>query len=83
MLLMFDDLRASILMPATNVVYANATSFCRSRVFVVEPHSRSTLPSLTIAIRLADVTGTKRTSSRGSLSSVLIASATLRQRSTE
>ena len=64
-------------MPATNVVYANATSFCRSRVFVVEPHSRSILPSLTIAIRFDEVTGTNRTSSRGSFSSVLIASATL------
>ena len=82
-LLMFDDFCASILMPATNVVYANATSFWRSRVLVVEPHSRSTLPSLTIAIRFADVTGRKRTSRRGSLSSLLIASATLRHRSTE
>ena len=81
--LMFEDLFASILMPATNVVYANATSFWRSRVFVVEPHSRSTLPFLTISIRLADDTGRKRTSRRGSFSSLLIASASLRHTSTE
>ena len=56
--LTLDDFFASILMPATNVVYAKATSFWRSRVFVVEPHSRSTLPSLTIAMRLDEVTGT-------------------------
>ena len=83
MLLMFDDFFASILMPATNVVYANATCFCRSRVLVVEPHSRSILPSSSAGMRLADVTGTNLTSSRGSFSSALTASATRRHRSTE
>ncbi len=41
------------------------------------------LASSSAGIRLADVTGTNFTSRRGSFSSVLIASATLRQRSTE
>jgi len=56
---MSADFLASILMPATNVVYANATCFCRSRVFVVEPHSRSILPSRSAGIRLDEDTGTQ------------------------
>jgi hypothetical protein len=48
--LMPDDFFASILMPATNVVYANATCFWRSRVLVVDPHSRSILPSSSAGI---------------------------------
>ncbi len=71
-------------MPATNVVYANATCFWRSRVLVVEPHSRSILPSSSAEMRFAERHRHELdVSSRGSLSSVLTASATRWHRSTE
>src|SRR3954464_4839296 len=38
-------------------VFVNATWFCRSRLFVVDPHSRSTVPLAISGIRVADVTG--------------------------
>ncbi len=47
----------SSLVPETNIVGENATSFWRSTLFVVEPHSRSTWPEVTAAMRDSEVTG--------------------------
>ena len=42
---------------STYVVIANATSFWRPALLVVEPHSRSTVPFCTSGMRFCDVTG--------------------------
>ena len=47
----------SSLVPETNIVGEKPTSFWRSRLFVVDPHSRSTWPEVTAAMRDSDVTG--------------------------
>ena len=47
----------SSLVPETKKVGENATCFWRSRLLVVEPHSRSTCPDATAAMRESDVTG--------------------------
>ena len=44
------------LVPDTKKVGENATDFWRSRLLVVEPHSRSTCPLATAAMRDSDVT---------------------------
>ena len=48
---------------ATKVVGANETSLCRSGRLLAVPHSRSIVPLLISGIRVADITGTWRTSS--------------------
>ncbi|MNG35327.1 hypothetical protein D3C84_1220340 [compost metagenome] len=45
-------------MPETNIVGEKATRFWRSRLLVVEPHSRSTWPLTTASMRESEVTGT-------------------------
>ncbi|EWS62655.1 hypothetical protein Y695_04113 [Hydrogenophaga sp. T4] len=61
----------------------NATWRARSRLWVVEPHSRSTEPFCTRGIRFCEVTGTSLTASAGSLSSRLMLSVTASIRSCE
>ena len=48
------------LVPATKMIGEKATRFWRSRLLVVEPHSRSTWPLATASMRLSGVTGTQR-----------------------
>jgi len=60
----------------------NHTSSAASRLFVVEPHSRSMVPFAISGMRFADVTSWYLTSSFGSLSSDLTASTMRRHRST-
>ena len=50
----------SSLVPETKIVGEKLTSFWRSRLLVVEPHSRSTWPEVTAAMRDSDVTGCHR-----------------------
>ena len=52
--------RTMTLVPATNMMGEKATRFWRSRLLVVEPHSRSTWPLATASTRLSAVTGTQR-----------------------
>jgi hypothetical protein len=73
LLAFFDMNRLAV----TKCVIVNATCFCRSRVLVVEPHSRSTVPLAISGMRVADVTGLSLTSSLSSLSSFFTASAIL------
>src|SRR5215831_10692233 len=49
----FDTKRFAV----TKWVMVNETCFCRSRLLVVEPHSRSTVPLAISGIRVAEVTG--------------------------
>ena len=53
----FDTKRFAV----TNVVSTNATCCWRSMLFVVEPHSRSTVPLAISGMRVADVTGSVST----------------------
>lgn len=53
-----ESLRTRSLVPETKIVGENATRFCRSRLLVVEPHSRSTCPLTTASMRDSAVTGT-------------------------
>lgn len=48
----------STLVPETKMVGEKLTRFCRSRLLVVEPHSRSTVPRSTASMRESEVTGT-------------------------
>ncbi len=48
----------STLVPETNIVGEKLTRFWRSRLLVVEPHSRSTCPLTTASMRESEVTGT-------------------------
>ena len=81
--LMFDDFLLSSRLPITNMVGANATCCWRSRLLVVEPHSRSMVPFAISGMRLAEVTGFIATFSLGSPSSVRSAPTTFMHRSTE
>lgn len=47
----------STLVPETKIVGEKLTRFWRSRLLVVEPHSRSTLPLVTASKRESEVTG--------------------------
>ena len=58
-------------------VLVNQTCFCRSALFVVEPHSRSMVPLAISGIRVEEVTGLSLTSSLSSFSSFFTASAIL------
>jgi hypothetical protein len=60
-----------------------ATSLWRWRLLVVEPHSRSTSPDLTLSNRLAEVTGTKASLTSRPSTSAATSSAISRHRSTE
>ena len=44
------------LVPATKKIGENATSFLRSKLAVVEPHSRSISPDFTAGMRVSAVT---------------------------
>jgi hypothetical protein len=50
--------RTSSFVPATKIVGENETSFLRSRLSVVEPHSRSARPETIASIRVSEVTAT-------------------------
>src|ERR1043166_9405032 len=45
------------LVPATKMIGEKATCCCRSRLLVVEPHSRYALPETIASMRVSDVTG--------------------------
>jgi hypothetical protein len=62
-------------------VFVKPTCFWRSRLLVVEPHSRSIVPLAISGMRVADVTGLSLTCRFGILSSALIASTTFMQMS--
>ncbi len=73
----------SRLPPSTKIMWLKSTCSWRESVFVVEPHSRSTVPLTTEAIRVSGVTGTHFTSSFASLSCCWMPVAIRWQRSTE
>ena len=66
----FDTQRLAV----TKCVMVNDTCFWRSRLLVVEPHSRSMVPFAISGMRFAEVTGLSLTSSLASLSSAFTAS---------
>ena len=74
----FDTQRFAV----TKCVTVNHTCFCRSRLLVVEPHSRSIVPFAMSGMRLAEVTSWYFVSSFGIFSSVFTASTMRWQRST-
>ena len=61
---------------ATKIDTENAACRARSRVWVVEPHSRSTVPFWTRAMRFCEVSGNSLTVSAGSFSSLRMRSTT-------
>ncbi len=63
----------------TNVVRAKATCFWRASLFVVDPHSMSTVPLVTRGIRFWEVTGWCWTLRSAILSSFFTASTILLQ----
>jgi len=67
--------------PVTKYVFVKPTCFSRSRLLVVEPHSRSIVPLAISGIRVADVTGLSATFRFGMLSLALTASTTFMQMS--
>lgn len=69
--------------PITKIVSENAACFWRSRLFVVEPHSMSTVPFCTSGIRFCDVTGMFFTCRLGRFSFFLTASTTFIWKSRE
>ena len=77
------DFGTMSLVLTTKVVRLNATSFCRSRLLTVEPHSRSTVPLAISGMRFEEVTTCFFTCRSRSLSSRLAASTTFMHRSTE
>ena len=70
------------LVPETKMVGENATRRARSRLLVVEPHSRSALPATIASMRDSEVTGTHLISS-GRPTVRPIASTNLRQSAIE
>ncbi len=54
--LMLDDFFATQRLAVTKCVLVKLTCFWRSRLFVVEPHSRSMVPLPISGMRLAEVT---------------------------
>ena len=73
----FDTNRLAV----TKWVMVKETCFCRSRLLVVEPHSRSMVPFAISGMRVAEVTGLSLVSSLASLSSLFTRSTILAQRS--
>src|ERR1700693_2783006 len=55
--LILEDFLTTSLVPVMKVTGANATSFWRVRLLVVEPHSRSTVPLDISGMRVCEVTG--------------------------
>jgi hypothetical protein len=68
--------------PDTKIVGEKATRLARSRLLVVEPHSRSAFPETTASMRLSEVTGSHLIS-RSRPTACDIASTRLRHRSIE
>jgi hypothetical protein len=62
--------------PITKIVSENAACCWRSRLFVVEPHSISTVPFCTSGMRFCEVTGMNLTFRLGMFSFCLTASTT-------
>ena len=79
----FDARLTSSLVPLTKVFGENATCLRRSALFVVVPHSRSTVPSTTFGIRVWVSTATYFTWIESSPSSPRISSTISRQISME
>ena len=69
--------------PPMKVTCENSTCFWRVKVLVVEPHSRSIVPFATNGTRVCEITGICLICRLGRLSSALIASTILPQRSIE
>jgi hypothetical protein len=65
------------LVPATKIVGEKATILRRSRLLVVEPHSRSLWPDVIEAIRVSGVTGCQRISSARPTSSAIASTSSL------
>ena len=70
------------MVPETKMTGENATCFWRSRLLVVEPHSRSARPDTMASIRVSEVTAS-HLSATSRLSASPIASASFRQSSIE
>ena len=81
--LTFEPIRVSRLPPSTKVRMLKSTVACRPSVFVVDPHSRSTVPATTNGMRVSAVTGVHGVLIAASPSCSRMASATRRHRSTE
>src|SRR5215470_15260828 len=79
--LRFADFFETKRLAVTKWVMVKDTCFCRSRLLVVEPHSRSMVPFAISGMRVAEVTGFSFTWRFGIFSSVLTASTILPQRS--
>ena len=79
--LTFDPFLLTNRVAVTKWVIVNATCFWRSRLLVVEPHSRSMVPFAISGIRVADVTGLSLTWRFGIFSSNLTASTIFPHRS--
>ena len=77
-----DPVFTMSLVPAMKITGEKSTTFLRSRLDVVEPHSRSACPLVTALIRVSDVTGT-HLMTRSRPTSVLMASTMARQMSIE
>src|SRR5881397_2444380 len=78
--LRFDAFLLTKRFAVTKCVIVKATCFWRSRLLVVEPHSRSTVPLAIRGMRVAEVTGFSFTWRFGILSSALTASTILPHR---
>jgi hypothetical protein len=78
---MLEAFFATYRFAVTKCVIVKATCFWRSRLLVVEPHSRSIVPFAISGMRVAEVTGFSLTSIFGILSSVFTASTIFMQRS--
>src|SRR5882672_423089 len=79
--LMFEDFFATYRLAVTKCVIVNDTCFWRSRLLVVEPHSRSIVPFAINGMRVAEVTGLRLTLRLGILRSALTASTIFMQMS--
>jgi hypothetical protein len=77
-----ESRRTTSLVPETKIVGEKLTTFERSRLAVVEPHSRSALPEAIASMRDSDVTASHWISSARPTASD-IASTSLRQSSIE
>ena len=71
----------SSLVPATKMIGEKATCFCRSRLLVVEPHSRSAWPETIASMRVSEVTGSHLSASSRPIASPIASPASCRARS--
>ena len=71
------------LVPETKIVGENATRRARSRLLVVDPHSRSALPETIASMRDSEVTGNPFDLERAGRPCAPIASTSFRQSSIE